>query len=169
MTPNATYDPIFEELKRLRSLAPDQRRSERVRTRCRTRISRMRKGPARTDNDDGIRATSACAGRRRRRLRSLHRCAGGHDTAPLWNPQLIAVHAGDGLFARSDKHCPPGIRSHWRSHPLLVPRQRLLSPIRTSGWRDTTRIWHPIAGRQNRADDDRRFDDSDYASNRACA
>jgi hypothetical protein len=54
MTSDTTHDPIFEELKRLRPLAPDQEWAERVRTRYRTQLGRKQKRPARTDLTPGF-------------------------------------------------------------------------------------------------------------------
>jgi len=43
MTPFDTDDPIFERLKQLPLLTPDRERSDRHRSRCRTRLSRNRR------------------------------------------------------------------------------------------------------------------------------
>jgi len=47
MTSCDTHDARLEGLKRLRSLAPDPERADRVRMRCRGQLARSRKGPAR--------------------------------------------------------------------------------------------------------------------------
>jgi hypothetical protein len=48
MTPDETRDPIFEQLKRLPSLAPDRDRTDRLRIRCRARLDRSRQYQRRT-------------------------------------------------------------------------------------------------------------------------
>lgn len=48
MTSNDTCDASLEKLERLQSLAPDPRRAERVRARCRTQLARSRRRTART-------------------------------------------------------------------------------------------------------------------------
>ena len=49
MMPDDTYDPIFERLKQLPSLAPDRDRSDHLRMRCRARLGRSRQYRRRTN------------------------------------------------------------------------------------------------------------------------
>ena len=48
MTPYDNHDATLERVERLQSLAPDPRRAERVRVRCRTQLARDPQRPAHT-------------------------------------------------------------------------------------------------------------------------
>jgi len=54
MMSHDAHDPIVEELTRLQPLAPEHGWSDRVRTRCRTQLSRSRNSPARAGIIAGI-------------------------------------------------------------------------------------------------------------------
>lgn len=54
MTSYDTHDASLERLERLQSLAADPRRAERVRARCRARLSRSRQSTTRTAETNGF-------------------------------------------------------------------------------------------------------------------